>query len=105
MKLDEYINERCARDPKFQYEYDALEIEYQLKQALVEMRKNKNLTQKELAELTGIHQADISKIENCNANPSLSTIRRLAKGLGKKLKIEFVDCDVVDSHPICVAEP
>lgn len=45
----------------------------------------KNLTQKELSQLSGITQADLSKIENGNANPSLNTLLKLAKGLGKKV--------------------
>jgi len=49
-----------------------------------------NLTQKELSELTGITQADLSKIENGNANPSLNTLLKLAKGLGKKLQVSLV---------------
>ena len=40
----------------------------------------KNLTQIELSQLSGITQADLSKIENGNANPSLNTLLKLAKG-------------------------
>ena len=47
------------------------------------------MTQKQLAEVTGIYQADISKIERGLANPSVSTLKRLADGMGLKLKIEF----------------
>ena len=90
LTFDDFLKEELASDPELKKEYDALEIEYQLKQALIDIRKGQNLTQKELASLTGIHQADISKIENGNANPSLKTLRKLAKGLGATLKIEFV---------------
>ncbi len=57
---------------------------------LMEARVDVGLTQKQLAELTGIYQADISKIERGLANPSLSTINRLAEGMGLKVRIEFV---------------
>ncbi|WP_294997660.1 helix-turn-helix domain-containing protein [Succinivibrio sp.] len=53
-------------------------------------RKEKNLTKKQLSELTGITQADLSKIKNGNANPSLNTLLKLAKGLGKKLQFSLV---------------
>ena len=53
-------------------------------------RENANITQKELAEKTGIYQADISKLERGLGNPSLSTLKRLADGLGMELKIDFV---------------
>ena len=48
------------------------------------------MTQKELAEKTGITQADISRIENGTRNPSLDMIKRLAKGMGMRLKLEFI---------------
>ena len=53
------------------------------------VRKEKGLTQKQLAERTGIYQADISKIERGLSNPSLLTLERLAKGLGMKMTIDF----------------
>lgn len=70
--------------------YDELEPEYQLICAIIEARREKNISQQELANVTGINRSDISKIENGNANPSLKTIKRVAKGLGKKVEIRFV---------------
>ena len=58
--------------------------------AMMEARISQNLTQKELAERTGINQADISKLENGTRNPSLKLLKRLADGMGMSLKIEFV---------------
>ena len=58
-------------------------------QSLVETRKSLGITQKELAERTGIAQGDISKLETGNTNPSLHTLVRLAAGMGMYLKVEF----------------
>lgn len=79
------------KDPEFKKEYDALEVEYAIKQAMIDARKASGLTQKELADRTGIAQGDISKLENGTANPSLKTLKRLAAGMGMKIKIEFVE--------------
>ena len=57
---------------------------------MLDGRSARNLTQKELAEITGITQSDISKLENGNANPSLRTLERLAAGLGMRIRLEFV---------------
>ena len=78
------------KDPNVKAEYDALEPEFEIIQAIIDTRKATKLTQKELAKKTGIAQGDISKLENGSGNPSLKTLMRLAKGMGKKLKIEFV---------------
>lgn len=58
--------------------------------AFVEARHVSGMTQKELSDRTGIAQSDISKLEKGNANPSLRTFKRLADGMGMKLKLEFV---------------
>lgn len=68
------------------YEIDVVAA---LAENLVKARDIVGMTQKQLAESTGIYQADISKIERGLANPSLSTLKRLAEGMGLKLKIEF----------------
>lgn len=85
----DFLNEQL-RDEDFKKEYDALEAEFSIIQALLDARKNSGLTQMDLAERTGIAQADISKLENGNANPSLKTLQRLAEGMGMRLKVEFV---------------
>ena len=87
--FNEYLKEQI-KDPEFKQEYDALEPEFAIIRALIDARKASGLTQKQLAEITGIAQADISKLENGNANPSLRTLQRLASGMGTSLKIEFV---------------
>ena len=77
-------------DPEFREEYEALEPEFVIVQALIDARKESGLTQKKLAEKTGIAQGDISKIENGEANPSLKTLKRLAAGMEMRLKLEFL---------------
>ena len=82
--------EQALQDPQLRAEYDALQPEYDIIQAMIDARNAQNLTQKELAAKTGITQADISRIENGTRNPSLALLKRLAAGLGMQLKLEFV---------------
>lgn len=84
-----YLKEQL-KDPAVKAEYDALEPEFFIIQAMIDARKASGLTQKQLAEKTGIAQADISKLENGNANPSLRTLQRLAEGMGMHIRLEFV---------------
>ena len=85
-----YKHEVLAKNPKLKAEYDALEAEYDIIQAMIDARKSQNLTQKELSARTGITQADISRIEKGNRNPSLNMLKKLAAGLGMTLKMEFI---------------
>ena len=82
--------EEALRDPKVKAEYDALQPEYDIIQAMIDARKQQHITQKELSERTGITQADISRIENGTRNPSLSMMKRIADGLGMCLRLEFI---------------
>lgn len=83
------LNEQL-KNPEFKTEWDALEPEFQVIQAMLKGRKANNMTQKQLAEKTGITQADISRLENGESNPSLNTLKKLAEGLGMTLKLDFI---------------
>lgn len=85
----ETLNEQM-KNPEFRKEWDALEPERQITRAMLEGRQVNHLTQEQLAEVTGINQANISRLENGTANPSLRTLKRLAAGMGMELKLEFV---------------
>ncbi len=87
-KFDDFLSQQM-KDPEFRAEYEALEPEFSIMQAMIEARRSCGLTQKQLAERTGIAQADISKLESGNGNPSLRTLQRLAAGMGMRVKIEF----------------
>ena len=78
------------KDDEFRREYEAIQPELDVIRAIVDARTSQNITQKELAERTGINQADISKLENGTRNPSVNLLKRLADGMGMALRIEFV---------------
>ena len=77
-------------DPAFAAEYEAQRPGYEAIRAVIAARLACNMTQKELAEKTGIRQSNISRIENGSASPTIDTLARIAAGLGKQLKIDFV---------------
>ena len=88
-KFNDFLQEQL-QDSEFRKEYEALQPEHAVVQAIIDARKNAGLTQKELSERTGIAQGDISKLENGNANPSIRTLQRLAAAMGMSLKVEFL---------------
>ena len=88
-KFNDFLKDKM-KDTEFKKEYDLLEPEFAVIQAIINARKESKLTQKELALITGIAQSDISKLENGNANPSIRTLQRLAEGMGMKLHVEFL---------------
>lgn len=89
MRLEELKREHL-QNPLVKEAYEELEPEFQVIRAMLEARREQHLTQQQLADRTGIDRADISKLENGNANPSLRMLKRLAQGLGMAVRIEFV---------------
>ena len=90
MKTLKQYKEEQMRDSDFQKEYEEIQPEMDVIRAIVNARTSQNLTQKELAERTGIDQSDISKLENGTRNPSIRLLKRLAEGMDMILKIEFI---------------
>ena len=88
--FNEFLTEQL-KDPEVRAEWEALQPQKAIIQAMIDARKRSGITQKQLAERTGIAQGDISKLENGSANPSIRTLQRLADGMGMKLKVEFVN--------------
>ncbi|MBQ9221523.1 helix-turn-helix domain-containing protein [Succinivibrio sp.] len=88
-KFRDILNEKL-KDPVFRKDFDDLEPEFSVARAILTGKKEKNLSMKELSQLTGISQAYISKLENGKGNPSLKTLVKLAEVFGKKLQISFV---------------
>ncbi len=84
----EFLQEKL-QDPEFKREWDEMEPEFQLIKAVLKGREDQQLSQRQLSEKTGITQADISKIESGEANPTLETLKKLASGLGMNLNISF----------------
>lgn len=88
-KFNQFLEEQL-QDDELRQEYVNLQPEFDVIKAMVEARISQNLTQQQLAERTGINQADISKLENGTRNPSIKLLKRLADGMDMALKIEFI---------------
>ncbi|MDG2941165.1 helix-turn-helix domain-containing protein [Exercitatus varius] len=85
----ETFKQQQLQDPAVKAEYDLLTPQYELIRQIIKLRQEQHLTQKALAEKTGIAQSAISRFESGNHNPSLEFLRRLALGLGKSVYVEL----------------
>lgn len=66
--------------------------------ALIQARKNKGLTQEELAKKLGYSKASVSNWENGYSNPSLSDAFRVSEILDVDINILFFDQKVQEQY-------
>jgi len=82
--------EIILKNKDVQKELEMNEAEYTIIEEIISARKEKNLTQKHLAELAGTRQSNISRLESGNYNPSLEFLNKIASAMGKKLEVRIV---------------
>lgn len=82
------VKKKVKQDPEFAKAYEEVKKEYQIIQQVIRARKDKNLTQKALADRVGVKQQEISRLENEKHTPTLSHLIKILDGLDLELKIE-----------------
>ena len=72
--INEIIQESLETDSELKQMWEESRMEYQVLGELVKMRKEKGLSQAELAQKSGNKQQVISRIENKENSPTLKTL-------------------------------
>lgn len=85
-----YFEERAKREPEFKKACAELEEEEKMIRSMIDARNAADMTQEELSKATGIDQGSLSRIENGEGNPTINKLKKIAKGMNAKLKIEFI---------------
>ncbi|MBQ0027692.1 MAG: helix-turn-helix transcriptional regulator [Lachnospiraceae bacterium] len=86
-KLNYIVNEN---PDEFILKEEQERLKYVIMQEFVKLRKEKKVTQAELAKRTGIARPNIARMENGSYNPTIDMMARLAAGLDMHLDIKWV---------------
>ena len=89
LDFDDFLQE-SLRNPKIKAEFDKLQPEFSMIQAIIDARVKKGITQKDIANKIGTKQSVISRLESGRANPSVLFLKRLASALNSTLEIKFI---------------
>ena len=68
-------------------EKEEIQLKIDLVGKLIEAREQKGISQKKLAELSGLKQPAIARLERMQATPQIDTLFRILKPLGYTLEI------------------
>lgn len=88
-KTHKEVLKRALAEKKIRNEYEALEPEFELRRALICLRRDMNITQKELAEMINTKQEYVSRIECGHVEVSVPYLARLVKAMGADMEIIF----------------
>jgi len=88
VSIDEKIKKKTALDPLFKEMWDESRNEYALLHDIVRLRKELNLTQKELAEISETSQQEISRMEKRHHSPALKTLCKIVNSMGYELILQ-----------------
>jgi len=83
------LHKKWMRDPAYRREYEALEGEFALAEAVAEARVRAGLSQAQLARRMRTTQSTVARLESGRSRPSTRTLDRLARATGHRLKISF----------------
>jgi ribosome-binding protein aMBF1 (putative translation factor) len=80
---------KALKSPAVKAEYEVLAFEYELVKTIIRERVKRGWSQTQLAEAIGSAQPVISRLEQGNGNPSLSTLQKIAKALDLSLQVSM----------------
>jgi HTH-type transcriptional regulator / antitoxin HipB len=89
--LEKFIEKRKRTDQKFAKEFESGYQEFKIGVLLRQAREQAGVTQEALARRTKTRKSAISRLENHAEDVRLSTIKRVARALGKSLRIELIE--------------
>ncbi len=81
---------KLLADPETAAAYAEADAEYSVIEAMISARAAAGLTQEALAERMGTTQSAIARLEGGRVSPSVETLRKYAKAVGKRLRVEMV---------------
>ncbi len=83
------LHQEWMKEPEYRQEFEVLEEEFRLADAIIGARVKAGLTQGELASRMDTSQSAIARLESGRALPSGRTLKRLADATGTRLRISF----------------
>lgn len=87
-RFEDFVGEvESQATPEERRELEAARARFKIGARVLQQRLAAGLTQQQLAEASGVAQADISRIERGQANPTTETLDALARPIGASLDL------------------
>ena len=90
MKTHEQVKRELLADHEVRTEYDALDAEFSLRRAIIQLRNSTGLSQRAVAETLGTYQSALSRLESGRTNVTIGYLAKVANALDSDLELCFV---------------
>ena len=87
--FQEYLT-REIKNPEFKKYYDKYSKQLEIAYQILQLRKQKRMSQTELAKKLGTKQSNIARMETGQQNFTTDMLQKIATALKKNLRIEFI---------------
>jgi HTH-type transcriptional regulator / antitoxin HipB len=88
--LKKYVANIKNKDPVFAENYESGYNDFKIGVLLKQAREASGRTQEEVAQILGTQKSAVSRIENHAEDIRLSTLKKFARSVGKKLEVRIV---------------
>ncbi len=85
--MEQKIIEELIQDDELRAQHELFQAEMQFKQELINARKEREMTQKEMSEKTGLSQQAVSRLEK-GTGGTIETVIKYLSALGYSLSIQ-----------------
>lgn len=89
LKTSEEVLARELRDPEFREEWERTALARAVALKVLRYRAEQGISQRELGELLGMPQSQVSRLEAGEHDPSIDTLIRLSRALELELTIDI----------------
>lgn len=87
LDISKIIKEKSEKDPEFKEAFREASVELDLIAQIIKTRKAKGLTQKDVADKSGLTQQMVSRIEKREYPPNYKNLVKIADALDTKLEL------------------
>lgn len=93
--LDQYLDSVTIDNDTDDVVADSYDVFDEIREAILTLKREYHLTQKELSEKAGITQANLSNIEKGISKPSIESLKKIADATGTRLVVEFRNKEII----------
>lgn len=84
------IRDEVLADAEVKAEYDKIKPEFDIAQQIIALRKQSGMNQRDFAQMIGIKQPQLARLESGKQIPKIETLTKIAREAGYSIEIHLI---------------